>query len=97
MTSLTLVSLFLLASVLSTASAHGGLASCCRSFSKTQVHRDNLKDYYKQNQPPCPIPAVVFTTIKGKRICSNPTSVWAMTSMAYLDGKNWQTKHANLY
>lgn len=31
-----------------------------------------------------------FTTLKGKRICAGPGKVWTKTSMAYLDGKNWQ-------
>lgn len=36
-----------------------------------------------------------FTTLKGKRICAGPGKVWTKTSMAYLDGKNWQIQRAN--
>lgn len=38
-----------------------------------------------------------FTTLKNKRICADPRRVWTMTSMAYLDGKNWQIQRANLH
>ncbi|XP_044074266.1 monocyte chemotactic protein 1B-like [Siniperca chuatsi] len=89
MTSLIFVSL-LLTIMVSTASAQGGIGSCCRILSTTQIHRDRLKSYYKQHKPSCPIDAVVFTTLHNKRICSDPYKLWSQTSMAYLDGKNWQ-------
>nr|QZC92291.1 chemokine (C-C motif) ligand 32 [Sebastes schlegelii] len=94
MTSLAFVSLLLVAIVVSTASAKGGIASCCRKLSKTQIHRDLLKSYYKQDTQSCPIYAVVFTTLKGIRICGDPDRVWTKTSMAYLDGKDWQRQHS---
>ncbi|XP_037644680.1 C-C motif chemokine 2-like isoform X4 [Sebastes umbrosus] len=90
MTSLAFVSLLLVAIVVSTASAQGGAASCCRKLSETRIHRDLLKSYYKQDKSSCPINAVVFTTLKGIRICANPNKVWTKTSMAYLDGNNGQ-------
>ncbi|XP_062285445.1 monocyte chemotactic protein 1B-like [Scomber scombrus] len=93
MTSLTFVSLFLLA-IVSTASAQGGIASCCRTVSNTQIHREQLKSYYVQHKTSCPLHAVVFTTMRGKRICSDPEKVWTSTSMAFLDGKNWQHQRA---
>ncbi|KAK9539068.1 hypothetical protein VZT92_004200 [Zoarces viviparus] len=94
MASLSFLSLLLATIMVSTASAHGGIASCCRKLTETQVHREQLKSYYEQYKPPCPIHAVVFTTVKGKRICSDPESMWTKTSMAYLDGKDWQIQHA---
>ncbi|XP_034744024.1 C-C motif chemokine 2-like [Etheostoma cragini] len=93
MTSLAFVSLLLVAGMMSTASAQGGIGSCCRQNTNTQIHRDNLKSYYKQYKSSCPINAVVFTTLKNIRICSNPKTMWTQTSMAYLDGKNWQIQH----
>ncbi|KAA8587235.1 C-C motif chemokine 2 [Etheostoma spectabile] len=90
MTSLAFVSLLLVAVMMSTASAQGGIGSCCRQHTNTQIHRDNLRSYYKQSKSSCPINAVVFTTLKNIRICSNPKTMWTQTSMAYLDGKNWQ-------
>ncbi|KAI9522718.1 hypothetical protein NQZ68_033816 [Dissostichus eleginoides] len=90
MTNLVFVSLLLITILVSTASAQGGIASCCRKLSKTQVQRERLMSYYTQNKSACPIKAVVFTTRNHKRICSDPKEVWTLTSMAYIDGKNWQ-------
>ncbi|XP_033993371.1 monocyte chemotactic protein 1B-like [Trematomus bernacchii] len=90
MTNLVFVSLLLITILVSTASAQGGIASCCRKLSKTQVQRENLMDYYKQNKSACPINAVVFTTRNNKRICSDPKKMWTLTCMAYIDGKNSQ-------
>uniref|UniRef100_A0A8D0D839 C-C motif chemokine n=2 Tax=Sander lucioperca TaxID=283035 RepID=A0A8D0D839_SANLU len=93
MTSLTFVSLLLVTMMVSTASAQGGIGSCCRHLTNTQIHRENLRSYYKQSKSSCPINAVVFTTLRNIRICSNPERMWTQTSMAYLDGKNWQIQH----
>ncbi|KAM7400858.1 hypothetical protein PAMA_005170 [Pampus argenteus] len=93
MTGLTIVSLFLLTILVSTASAQGGIASCCRVLSSTQIHRELLRSYYIQHKSSCPIQAVVFTTLRGRRICSDHAKIWTKTSMAFLDGKNWQRQH----
>ncbi|XP_023267242.1 eotaxin-like [Seriola lalandi dorsalis] len=93
MTSLAFVSLLLVTSLVSTATAQGGIGSCCRRISNTQVHRELLKSYYVQHQPSCSLHVVVFTTLKDKRICSAPSKVWTQTSMAFLDGKNWHHQH----
>uniref|UniRef100_A0A3Q1GWV5 C-C motif chemokine n=1 Tax=Acanthochromis polyacanthus TaxID=80966 RepID=A0A3Q1GWV5_9TELE len=90
MTSLSFISLFLLTVMVSTASAQGGIGNCCRKFSDKQIHRDLLKEYYIEDSASCPLHAVVFTRMRGSRICSDPTLLWTQTSMAYLDGKNWQ-------
>ncbi|XP_059200456.1 monocyte chemotactic protein 1B-like [Centropristis striata] len=76
--------------------ASRGQASCCLKLSQTRIHRDYIKSYYKQYEGVCPITAVVFITIRGKRICSDPNSVWAKTTMVFLYGKDTKTKHANL-
>eukprot|EP00064_Thunnus_orientalis_P013166 superscaffoldBa00002108_g13203 len=94
MTGLTFVSLFLVTILASTASAQGGIASCCRKISNTQIHRELLKSYYVQNESSCHLHAVVFTTLKGKRICSDPSNLWTKTSKAFLDGKNWHLQHS---
>uniref|UniRef100_A0AAX7U0K2 C-C motif chemokine n=2 Tax=Astatotilapia calliptera TaxID=8154 RepID=A0AAX7U0K2_ASTCA len=93
MKGLTIISLLLVAIMVSTAAAQGGISSCCQRTSNTQIHRDLLKSYYIQQPPSCSIPAVVFTTISGRRICSDSLKTWTQTSMAYLDGKNWQKRN----
>ncbi|XP_056277662.1 monocyte chemotactic protein 1B-like [Pseudoliparis swirei] len=89
-----LVSLLLLTIAASTASAQGGIASCCLKLSDTEIQRVRLKSYYHQYAPPCPIRAIVFTSLKGKRICGDPGKVWTKTSMAYLNRRNWQLQQA---
>ncbi|XP_030015835.1 C-C motif chemokine 2-like isoform X1 [Sphaeramia orbicularis] len=89
MAHLTLFSLLLVTILVSSVASQGGIASCCRTTSNTQIHRDRLKSYYIQYPPTCHLHAVVFTTVKNVRICADPEKVWTKTSMAYLDGKNW--------
>ncbi|KAK5607043.1 hypothetical protein CRENBAI_009638 [Crenichthys baileyi] len=80
--------LFLLVTlVLPTFSAQG-ISKCCLKYPSTKVHRSLLKSYYFQDSSQCDVPAVVFTTFRGKRICADPSKVRTKTSMAYLDGKN---------
>ncbi|XP_023121377.2 monocyte chemotactic protein 1B-like [Amphiprion ocellaris] len=93
MTSLSFISLFLLTFMVSTASAQGGIGNCCRKLVDNQIHRDRLKEYYIEDSASCPLHAVVFTTMRGNRLCSDPVKLWTQTSMAYLDGKNWQKQH----
>ncbi|KAG7525260.1 monocyte chemotactic protein 1B-like [Solea senegalensis] len=73
--------------MVSTVSARGGIASCCRKISLTEVHQNHLQSYYVQHRPPCPLKAVVFTMLNGNRICSDPHSLWTQRSMAFLDKK----------
>uniref|UniRef100_A0A3Q2UN65 Chemokine interleukin-8-like domain-containing protein n=1 Tax=Fundulus heteroclitus TaxID=8078 RepID=A0A3Q2UN65_FUNHE len=86
---LTFILLLLGTLMLPTFSAQG-TSKCCLKYRSAKVHRSFLKSYYLQGSPSCAIPAVLFTTHAGKRLCTNPSSVWTKTSMAYLDGKNWQ-------
>ncbi|MEQ2281021.1 hypothetical protein AMECASPLE_026177, partial [Ameca splendens] len=74
----------------------GGISNCCLKITGTKVHRDSLKSYYVEDPSSCTHSAVVFTTIIGRRICASQTNVWTKTSMAYLDGKNWQRRHTTL-
>ncbi|XP_071778236.1 eotaxin-like [Centroberyx gerrardi] len=97
MTSLAFLPLLLTAIMVSTTAAQGGLPDCCRRITSTRVQRDMLKNYHEQKPPACPIHAVVFTTEKDKRICSDPLKLWTKTTMAYLDGKNWHRHHTKPY
>ncbi|KAK2822254.1 hypothetical protein Q5P01_022319 [Channa striata] len=68
--------------------AQGGIASCCRKISTTKVRRELLKNYYVQHQPACPLHVVVFTTVEGRRICSDPNEPRTKMNQSYLDKKN---------
>ncbi|XP_077412458.1 monocyte chemotactic protein 1B-like [Vanacampus margaritifer] len=87
MTALNLLSLFVLAVMVPGALAQGGIASCCRKISRTQIHQGLLTKYYIQRPPSCPLHVVVFITLQDKRICADPDKLWTKTSKAYLDGK----------
>ncbi|XP_033181559.1 C-C motif chemokine 12-like [Mastacembelus armatus] len=89
----TFISLLLVAIMVPTASAQGGIASCCRKVSKTTLHREMVRSYYIQYEPSCPLEAVVFNMINDKRICADPNDIQTKTTMAYMDGKNWQLQN----
>ncbi|CAL8281452.1 unnamed protein product [Lota lota] len=70
-------------------SAQGGIARCCLKFKKTEVKLLKLKRYYVQREDSsCRLHAVVFTTVKNKRICSDPGSPWTKWGVAYLQPSN---------
>ncbi|XP_043990152.1 C-C motif chemokine 2-like [Gambusia affinis] len=95
MTSILLISLVLVAVMVQTASAQGGISACCQKFTSTKVHREILRSYYHEDKSSCRLQAVVFTTIRGKRICSSPFNLWTKTSMAFLDGKNFWERQSD--
>ncbi|KAJ8375901.1 hypothetical protein SKAU_G00064810 [Synaphobranchus kaupii] len=68
-------------------SSGGPLTSCCLKTSETKVARAKIKDYYEQKMGMCPVEAVVFVTMKEKRLCSDPTSQWVKRTMDYVNGK----------
>ncbi|XP_061093221.1 C-C motif chemokine 4-like [Conger conger] len=65
----------------------GPVASCCLRTSETIVPRKNIIDYDIQKKGICPVEAVIFITVKGKRFCLNPTNTWVNKTMDYLNGK----------
>uniref|UniRef100_A0A3B3UCP9 Chemokine interleukin-8-like domain-containing protein n=1 Tax=Poecilia latipinna TaxID=48699 RepID=A0A3B3UCP9_9TELE len=85
MTSIPLILLVLVAVMVPTASAQGGISTCCMKFTSTKVHRELLKSYYQEDKSSCRLQAIVFTTIMDKRICGSPFNLWTKTSMAFLD------------
>uniref|UniRef100_A0A3Q2XSY7 Chemokine interleukin-8-like domain-containing protein n=1 Tax=Hippocampus comes TaxID=109280 RepID=A0A3Q2XSY7_HIPCM len=71
MTALNLVGLFMVAVMVPGALAQGGVASCCRKISDTQVHRDLLTKYYIQRPPSCALHAVKLQGKYFKQMCPN--------------------------
>ncbi|XP_061777126.1 monocyte chemotactic protein 1B-like [Nerophis ophidion] len=94
MPAFTLLALLSLAAMAPGASAGGRPADCCRRTTDTQVHPDLLTKYYVQRPPSCSLHAVVFTTLRGKRICADPDKLWTKTSVAHLDGRQ---RHGPLF
>ncbi|TDH05581.1 hypothetical protein EPR50_G00123820 [Perca flavescens] len=70
---------------------NGPVASCCPRWSKTRVRLELIVDYTNQSEGICPIRAVVFQTKSGKRICSDPDSVWAERAIQKVDKEKGKT------
>uniref|UniRef100_A0A8C4Y8P3 C-C motif chemokine n=1 Tax=Gopherus evgoodei TaxID=1825980 RepID=A0A8C4Y8P3_9SAUR len=49
--------------------------SCCFSHTSRQIPRSMVVDYYDTSSK-CSLPAVVFTTKKGREVCSDPNARW---------------------
>ncbi|KAI1891361.1 hypothetical protein AGOR_G00143020 [Albula goreensis] len=52
------------------------VTSCCLKTSQTRPPCGRLKGFHSQKKGRCPVDAVVFTTVKGTTICSDPTKRW---------------------
>ncbi|KAL7835314.1 hypothetical protein SRHO_G00276610 [Serrasalmus rhombeus] len=65
-----------------------GPGSCeCLKTSSTVLQISKIKSYYVQKSGLCPIDAVVFTTVKGVKICSDPQKPWVKRAMKIVDGR----------
>ncbi|XP_062337729.1 C-C motif chemokine 4-like [Osmerus eperlanus] len=64
---------------------NGPSAQCCLHHSRTKVKLDQIQDYTVQTDQICNIPAIVFFTKKGLRICSSPNSDWSKKAMGKVD------------
>ncbi|KAL6462650.1 hypothetical protein MHYP_G00290720 [Metynnis hypsauchen] len=65
-----------------------GPGSCeCLKTSNTLLRIANIKSYYVQKSGLCAINAVVFTTVKGVKICSDPQKSWVKKAMKSVDGR----------
>ncbi|ROJ35245.1 C-C motif chemokine 24 [Anabarilius grahami] len=65
--------------------------SACLTTTDTKVPVRKVRSYSLQHEPLFPVDAVRFLTVKGNTICSDPSSLWAIKAMKYLDAKK---KHA---
>ncbi|KAL6462648.1 hypothetical protein MHYP_G00290700 [Metynnis hypsauchen] len=65
-----------------------GPGSCeCLRISNTLLRISNIKSYYVQKSGLCATNAVVFTTVKGVQICSDPQKSWVKKAMKAVDGR----------
>ncbi|XP_047444584.1 monocyte chemotactic protein 1B-like isoform X2 [Mugil cephalus] len=72
-------------SLVHTVSAHGPPSDCCLQWSRTKLHPKQIKNYTIQSEGVCPIKAVVFLTVRGKRVCSNPETPWVKKAILKVD------------
>ncbi|CAG5896850.1 unnamed protein product [Menidia menidia] len=75
---------------------NGPVQNClCQKWSKTRVRPENVQSYTIQKEGACPIKAIMFKTVKGKIICSNPDSKSAKKIKRKVDLKTkakWEEK-----
>ncbi|XP_053484278.1 monocyte chemotactic protein 1B [Ictalurus furcatus] len=61
--------------------------TCCLKTCDAKVRRELLKNYSIQVKPLCPVNAVRFVTKMGITFCLDPSSPWAINTMAFLDNR----------
>ncbi|KAL2085715.1 hypothetical protein ACEWY4_019035 [Coilia grayii] len=61
--------------------------TCCLRTSQRVIPLKNIKDYHMQRVGLCPVDAVVFTTVKGIKLCLDPKNLWVIKAVKYLDSK----------
>ncbi|XP_034469233.1 lymphotactin-like [Hippoglossus hippoglossus] len=64
---------------------HVPVSGCCPLVSNTRVHIKRIKNYTIQSEGVCPVTAIVFETMLGTRICSDPESDWAKKAKVKVD------------
>ncbi|KAL2085716.1 hypothetical protein ACEWY4_019036 [Coilia grayii] len=64
--------------------------SCCLRTDRTVLSLKNIKDYHMQNVALCPVDAVVFTTVKGIKVCSDPKKPWVKRAVKHFDSMKRQ-------
>ncbi|NXR47457.1 CCL19 protein, partial [Hippolais icterina] len=70
---------------------HGenNVLDCCLRTSKTPIPRRIVQDYQLQLvQDGCDIPAAIFITTKGKRLCAPLNSPWVIHLQEKLDASS---------
>ncbi|NWV71074.1 CCL19 protein, partial [Malurus elegans] len=71
--------------------AHGGInvLDCCLRTRETPIPRWIVQDYRLQLvQDGCAIPAAIFITTKGKRLCAPPHSQWVIRLQERLEASS---------
>ncbi|XP_068128405.1 C-C motif chemokine 19-like [Hyperolius riggenbachi] len=51
-------------------------SDCCLRTPKAEIPSGRVKCYRHQDLSNCNIPAVIFTTVKGKQLCAPPNEPW---------------------
>ncbi|XP_042566255.1 uncharacterized protein LOC122133667 [Clupea harengus] len=64
---------------------------CCQKTSNTRLQLSKVHHYHIQQAGICPVDAVVFTTVKDVRVCSDPKRDWVKTAVRYIDSMKQQT------
>ncbi|XP_026780803.3 C-C motif chemokine 20 [Pangasianodon hypophthalmus] len=62
-----------------------GAVRCCVNFSPNPLPLNRLKDFTIQDATTvCRLHAVIFTTVKERKICADPDSTWVKNAVNYI-------------
>ncbi|KAJ8274387.1 hypothetical protein COCON_G00090120 [Conger conger] len=59
--------------------------ACCTKYSRGELPLEYIKGFSIQaDHGKCNINAVIFLTMKGRKVCANPTNEWVMDRIQQL-------------
>uniref|UniRef100_F7B2K3 C-C motif chemokine n=1 Tax=Ornithorhynchus anatinus TaxID=9258 RepID=F7B2K3_ORNAN len=58
--------------------------TCCTNYLHRPLPQKLVKSYF-QNRSQCPKPGIIFTTVKGLRVCANPRKSWVQKRVKELN------------
>ncbi|XP_062377357.1 monocyte chemotactic protein 1B-like [Sardina pilchardus] len=64
--------------------------ACCPKTTNTVLRQSNITGYHRQERGICPVQAVVFTTVRNIRVCSDPKKPWVKKAVKFIDSKKQQ-------
>ncbi|XP_017554658.1 C-C motif chemokine 20 [Pygocentrus nattereri] len=66
---------------------------CCTTFSLNPLPLNRLKHFAIQDATTvCRLNAVIFTTVKNRKICANPDAQWVKNAVSHLKNKEKPTE-----
>ncbi|XP_049319124.1 chemokine (C-X-C motif) ligand 32b, duplicate 1 isoform X2 [Astyanax mexicanus] len=83
---LCLIAALLLTAILCQETGPVGKCKCLRT-SNTVLQVQRVKSYYVQKSGLCHVDAVVFTTVRGIAVCSDPKKPWVKKAMTVVDAR----------
>uniref|UniRef100_A0AAR2L6D6 C-C motif chemokine n=1 Tax=Pygocentrus nattereri TaxID=42514 RepID=A0AAR2L6D6_PYGNA len=70
-----------------------GPVKCCTTFSLNPLPLNRLKHFAIQDATTvCRLNAVIFTTVKNRKICANPDAQWVKNAVSHLKNKEKPTE-----
>ncbi|KAF4117698.1 C-C motif chemokine 20a.3 [Onychostoma macrolepis] len=88
MTQTSVTAIVLLVAALGVLHTDASALSCCRKYTKAQIPMAIIKGYSIQDVTRhCHIDAVIFHTIRGRNICTDPSKDWVMENVRVLRQK----------
>ncbi|XP_043557867.1 C-C motif chemokine 20-like [Chiloscyllium plagiosum] len=84
----TVLSLLTLGIVNFSVSAHSMYSDCCLGYSKGRLPLRKISGYVEQQSNEiCDIDAIIFYTVGGRAVCTDPENKWVKRALRYLSKK----------